>query len=81
MLALRMRQKDSEFYFVSYRAEDLLSRVRFETRFYGERGEVVGGDSADDRLTLGRSAADLRSIWIGSPTGHSSGRASSRSSS
>ena len=48
MLALRMRQKDSEFYFVSYRAEDLLSRVRFETRFYGERGEVVGGDAADD---------------------------------
>ena len=48
MLALRMRQKDSEFYFVSYRAEDLLSRVRFETRFYGERGEVVGGDTADD---------------------------------
>ena len=48
MLALRMRQKDSEFYFVSYRAEDLLKRVRFETRFYGERGEVVGGDSADD---------------------------------
>jgi DGQHR domain-containing protein len=48
MLALRMRQKDSEFYFVSYRAEDLLQRVRFETRFYGERGETVGGDESDD---------------------------------
>jgi DGQHR domain-containing protein len=48
MLALRMRQKDSEFYFVSYRAEDLLQRVRFETRFYGERGETVGGDAPDD---------------------------------
>ena len=48
MLALRMRQKDSEFYFVSYPAEDLLRRVRFETRFYGERGEVVGGDAPDD---------------------------------
>lgn len=48
MLALRMRQKDSEFYFVSYRAEDLLRRVRFETRFYGERGEMVGGDTPDD---------------------------------
>jgi DGQHR domain-containing protein len=43
-----MRQKDSEFYFVSYPAEDLLQRVRFETRFYGERGEVVGGDAGDD---------------------------------
>ena len=48
MLALRMRQKDSEFYFVSYPAEDLLRRVRFETRFYGERGETVGGDASDE---------------------------------
>ena len=44
MLALRMRQKESEFYFVSYPAEDLLRKVRFVTRFYGERGEVVGGE-------------------------------------
>jgi DGQHR domain-containing protein len=48
MLALRMRQKNAEFYFVSYPAADLLKHVRFETRFYGERGEVVGGDSPDD---------------------------------
>jgi len=44
MLALRMRQKESEFYFVSYPAEDLLRKVRFVSRFYGERGEVVGGE-------------------------------------
>lgn len=43
MLALRMRQKEAEFYFVSYPAEDLLRKVRFVTRFYGEGGEVVGG--------------------------------------
>jgi DGQHR domain-containing protein len=48
MLALRMRQKNAEFYFVSYPAADLLQRVRFETRFYGERGEVIGGDTSDD---------------------------------
>ena len=48
MLALRMRQKNAEFYFVSFPAEDLLKRVRFETRFYGDRGEVIGGDTADD---------------------------------
>jgi DGQHR domain-containing protein len=48
MLALRMRQKNAEFYFVSYPAEDLLKHVRFETRFYGERGEVIGGDASDD---------------------------------
>jgi DGQHR domain-containing protein len=44
MLALRMRQKDAEFYFVSYPAQDLLERVRFVSRFYGERGEAVGGE-------------------------------------
>ena len=57
MLALRMRQKDSEFYFVSYRAEDLLRRVRFETRFYGERGEVVGGEAPD-----GEAAAQVDDV-------------------
>lgn len=44
MLALRMRQKDAEFYFVSYPAEDVLRKVRFVSRFYGERGEAVGGE-------------------------------------
>jgi len=44
MLAMRMRQKDAEFYFVSYPVEDLLRRVRFVSRFYGDRGEVVGGE-------------------------------------
>lgn len=45
MLALRMRQKDAEFYFVSYPAEDLLRKVRFVSRFYGARGEQVGGEA------------------------------------
>ena len=45
MLAMRMRQKEASFYFVSYPAEELLHRVRFVTRFYGERGETVGGTS------------------------------------
>ena len=43
MLALRMRQNEVEFYFVSYPAEDLLRKTRFVTRFYGDRGQVVGG--------------------------------------
>ena len=43
MLALRMRQKDAEFYFASFPAEDLLKKVKFVSRFYGERGEAVGG--------------------------------------
>ena len=48
MFALRMRQKESEFYFVSYPAEDLLRKVSFVTRFYGERGESIGGDRPKD---------------------------------
>lgn len=47
MLALRMRQKEAEFYFVSYPAGDLLEKVRFMSRFYGERGEQVGGESGE----------------------------------
>jgi DGQHR domain-containing protein len=44
MFALRMRQKESEFYFVSYPAKALLEKVRFVSRFYGERGQSIGGD-------------------------------------
>jgi DGQHR domain-containing protein len=36
MLATQVRQKDSRFYFVSYPAEDLLRKVRFISRYYGE---------------------------------------------
>ena len=36
MLATQIRQKDGIFYFVSYPAKELLSRVRFISRFYGE---------------------------------------------
>jgi DGQHR domain-containing protein len=49
MFALRMRQKESEFYFVSYPADDLLRKVRFVTRFYGEKGETVGGDGSSKK--------------------------------
>lgn len=48
MLALRMRQKEAEFYFVSYPAQDLLAKVRFMSRFYGERGEQVGGEGGGE---------------------------------
>ena len=44
MLASRLRQKDAEFYFVSYPAEELLRKVRFVSRYYGARGEQVGGE-------------------------------------
>ncbi len=41
MLATQIRQKDSIFYFGSYPATDLLTKVRFISRFYGESEEIA----------------------------------------
>src|SRR5258705_148981 len=53
MLATQIRQKDSVFYFVSYPAQDLLSKVRFISRFYSE-GEQIEPEEldADDDVAL-----------------------------
>ncbi len=40
MLATQVRQKDGVFYFVAYPAEDLLRKIRFISRFYGEGGQI-----------------------------------------
>jgi DGQHR domain-containing protein len=47
MLATRIRQKDGVFYFASFKAPDILSRVRFTSRFYFE-GETIEADPAAD---------------------------------
>jgi DGQHR domain-containing protein len=47
MLATQIRQKDGVFYFVAYPAEDLLSRVRFMSRYYGE-GEQIAPEPAPE---------------------------------
>jgi len=41
MLATRIRQKDGTFYFVSYPAKDILARVRFISRYYGEGEQIA----------------------------------------
>ena len=41
MQATQIRQKDGVFYFVSYRAKDLMAKVRFISRFYGEGEEIA----------------------------------------
>ena len=46
MLATQVRQKDSVFYFVSYPAEDLLEKVRFISRFYGD-GESIAPEKPE----------------------------------
>src|SRR5712664_3112029 len=48
MQATQIRQKDGVFYFVSYRAKELLSRVRFISRFYGEGEEIAPARIAQD---------------------------------
>jgi DGQHR domain-containing protein len=40
MLATQIRQKDSVFYFVAFPAEDVLARVRFISRFYGDGMQI-----------------------------------------
>jgi DGQHR domain-containing protein len=41
MIATQIRQKDSLFYFASCPAEQLLTRVRFISRFYDEEGGTI----------------------------------------
>ncbi len=48
MLATQIRQKDSIFYFGSYRAPELLERVRFISRFYGQGEEIAPDRIAKD---------------------------------
>jgi DGQHR domain-containing protein len=51
MLATRVRQKDSVFYFVAYPAEDLLAKVRFISRFYADGDKIAAEEvEADDEV-------------------------------
>lgn len=46
MIATQIRQKDAVFYFASYPSEELLGKVRFISRFYGE-GETIEPEAAE----------------------------------
>ena len=48
MLATQIRQKDGVFYFVSYPAKELLAKVRFISRFYGDGEEIAPSRIAQD---------------------------------
>jgi DGQHR domain-containing protein len=56
MLATQVRQKDSVFYFVSYKTDDLLNRVRFISRFYDEAGH---GQLAPDAIEANDDVAQF----------------------
>src|SRR5260370_15841911 len=44
MIATQIRQKDAVFYFASYPSEQLLTQVRFISRFYDEEGGTIKAD-------------------------------------
>ncbi len=41
MLATRITQKEGMFYFIAYKAGDLLEKVRFTSRYYFEGEEIA----------------------------------------
>jgi DGQHR domain-containing protein len=46
MIATQIRQKDALFYFASYPSEQLLTKVRFISRYYAEDGEGIAPEAA-----------------------------------
>ncbi len=58
MLATQIRQKDSVFYFAAYPSADLLDKVRFISRFYGE-GEKIAGEEVHKEDEVGHFIAKI----------------------
>jgi DGQHR domain-containing protein len=50
MLATQIRQKDGVFYFLAYPAQDLLEKVTFVSRYYGEGEQIAPEEPADDEI-------------------------------
>ena len=48
MLATQVRQKDGVFYFAAYPTDDLLDKVRFISRFYGEGDKITADEVEKD---------------------------------
>src|SRR5262249_928629 len=47
MIATQIRQKDAVFYFAAYPSEELLTKVRFISRFYDEEGQTIQADTVE----------------------------------
>ena len=54
MLATQIRQKDGVFYFAAIPAAEVLQRVRFISRFYGESGEQIAPEEAPEHDEVAR---------------------------
>jgi len=48
MMATRIRQKDAVFYFAAYPSEELLTKVRFISRFYDEGEQIKPEEVAEE---------------------------------
>ena len=58
MLATRVRQKEGTFYFIAYKATDLLERVRFTSRYYFE-GEQLDKEQTPEHDEVARFIAGI----------------------
>ncbi|MGQ0810421.1 MAG: DGQHR domain-containing protein [Nitrospiraceae bacterium] len=58
MLATRIRQKEGTFYFIAYKAVDLLEKVRFTSRYYFE-GEEIAQDKISDHDEVAQFIAGI----------------------
>jgi DGQHR domain-containing protein len=50
MLATQVRQKEGTFYFIAYKAADLLDRVRFTSRYYYEGERIEAEAPGEDEV-------------------------------
>jgi DGQHR domain-containing protein len=50
MLATRIRQKEGTFYFIPYKATELLNQVRFTSRYYHEGEKIEAEEPGDDEV-------------------------------
>ena len=58
MLATQIRQKDGIFYFISYPASELLKKVRFISRFYGD-GKQIAPETVGEADEVGQFIARI----------------------
>jgi DGQHR domain-containing protein len=59
MIATQIRQKDAVFYFVAHPSEELLTRVRFISRFYDEEGAMIAPEELDKSDDVGQFIARI----------------------
>ncbi len=59
MIATQIRQKDSVFYFASYPSDQLLTRVRFISRFFDEEGGEIAAEPIPEQDDVAQYIAKI----------------------